>query len=179
MRTRLIISILLLCGMHTALGQTPVTGFGGCGSERTTDIDGGFASSTSGDGCIVVGLPNPQQKSNTNRRSSPNNLRESREILSEQDCSVRVTGAFTQLDLLMLSKSCSNVTKWKALLLITVDATALVSDLHIARLCSGTNTFVRRLTKKNGIERPRVLTYADLIAGVGSGPANTFDGSWA
>ena len=43
MRKQLIFLILVLCGLQQAFGQ--------CGSTRGSDLDGGFASSTSSDPC--------------------------------------------------------------------------------------------------------------------------------
>ena len=178
MRKPWIISILLFCGMQTALGQIRPGLFGGCGSERTTDLDGGLASSTSGDHCVTVELQAPQPVNNVSRSSPPSYFPDFRPTFSPQESFPTVIDTFTQIYLHISSKDCE-IFRSKTLLLSAVDTTVITVDMDAKELRPLMEVCVRSTAIRDSIERFRALTFEYLIGEVGLGSDNTCNRSWA
>lgn len=172
-------SMLLICGMQTALGQGPrVLLGGGCGSERTTDIDGGSASSTSGDPCLVLGLSSPQQTTVIIFSPTFPYLHQSKPPSAMQDSFGDFAGSFVQ-PYWWTSHDDQSSAKNQRLLLATATRIMIPAEMNVTGRQSFRAVCVRHITVREEIDEFRVLIYRNSMPAVGPGSNALCNRSWA
>ena len=179
MRKPFIISILLICAMQTALGQvSPVLPVSGCGSEKTTDIDGGRASSTSGDPCLVLGLPSPQQTTVIIPSPSSPYWHQSKTARDVPGSFGGFMDSFVQ-SYWRTSRNDESSAKNQALLLTAATSVTIPAKMKASSQESCTDACIRRIVMSEDIYEFRVLIYGNSISAVGLGFNDLCNRSWA
>lgn len=166
MRKPFIMSILLMCGMQTALAQ--------CGFERTTDIDGGSASSTSGDHCLVL-ASSPQQRTIVVSSPAFPYLHQSKLLSDSVDDFV---GPFVQPHW-WTSHDDRTSAKDERLLFVTATRIRIPAEFNAGRRRSFNDECVRCIAMREEFGKFKVFIYEISMSAVGPYPVDLCNRRWA